>query len=77
MISSRILYLLHAKIAAKKLVIESEFHEKIRSLTTKEEIKLATKAELEAEQYKTVKLQISDLCIFIGQSYFINDEAQI
>ena len=77
MISSRILYLLHAKIAAKKLVIESEFHEKIRSLTTKEEIKLATKAELEAEQYKIVKLQISDLSIFIGQSYFINDEAQV
>ena len=52
MISSRILYLLHAKITAKKLVIESEFHEKIRSLTTKEEIKLATKAELEAENIK-------------------------
>ena len=39
-----------AKITAKKLVNESGFNEKIKTLATKEEIKKsATKAELKAD----------------------------
>ena len=33
--------------------------------------------ELKAEQDKIVKLQTYDLSLFIGRSYFINDEAQL
>ena len=39
--------------------------------------KLATKAELKAEQDKRVKLQTYDLSLFIGQSYFVSDGAQL
>ena len=49
-----------------------------KPLATKEEIKiLAAKAELKAEQDKRVKLQTYYLSLFIGQSYFNNDGAQI
>ena len=57
---------------------ESNLNQKIKTLASKEEIKtLATKAELKAEQDKIVKLQTYDLSIFIGQSYFNNDGAQL
>ena len=50
----------------------------MKTLKTKEEIKpLATKAELKAEQDKIVKLQTYDSSLFIGQSYFSNDGAQL
>ena len=35
--------------------------------------KLATKAELKAEQDKIVKRQTHDSILFVSQSYFIND----
>ena len=64
---------LDAKITQKKLVNKSDLEEKI-----KEEIKiLATKAELKPEKDKTVKLQTYDLSLFISQSYFVNDGAQL
>ena len=48
------------------------------TLTTKEEIKaLATKAELKAQQDEIVKLQTYDLSLFIVQSYFHNNGAQL
>ena len=48
-------------------------NEKIKTLATKEDIKtLATKAELKAEQYKIVKVQTYE-----GESYFVNNEAQL
>ena len=51
---------------------ESDLDEKI-----KEEIKsFATKAELKAEQDKTVKLQTYDISLFSGQSYTVNDGSQ-
>ena len=47
-------------------------------MATKEEIKtLAIKAESKSEQDKTVKLRIYDLSLFIGQSYFNIDIAQL
>ena len=50
----------------------------MKTLTIKEEIKnLATKVELKAEQDKVAKHQTYDLSVFIGQSYFINDGAQL
>ena len=39
--------------------------------------KLATKAELKGEQVKIAKLQIYDVNLFIGQSYFINDAVKL
>ena len=49
--------ILDAKITAKKLVNQSGLNEKIKTLEAKEEIKkIATKAELKAEQDKIVKL---------------------
>ena len=50
-------------------------NKKIETLATKEEIK-PTKAELKTQQDKIVKLQTYDLSIFIGQTYFVNDDAQ-
>ena len=38
--------------------------------------RLAAKAELKAEQNKTVKLKTYDSSLFIGQSYFLNDGSQ-
>ena len=62
-----------AKITQKKLAYESDLDRKI-----KEEIKtVATKAEFKAEEDKIVKLQTFDLSLFIGQSYFNNDGAQL
>ena len=53
-------------------------NEKIKTLPTKDEIKrLATKAELKAEQDKIVKLQTYDLNLFTGQSYFVTDGLQL
>ena len=53
-------------------------NEKIKTLVTEEEINTpATKAELKAEQDKLVKFQAFDLSCFIGQSYYINDGAQL
>ena len=53
-------------------------NEKIKISTRKEKIKkIATKTELNAEQDKIVKLQIYDSSLFIGQSYFVNDGAQL
>ena len=72
------------KIAAKKLVNESGLKTglksvlKIKTLATKDQIKKwATKAEFKAEQDKIVKLQTYDLSLFIGQSYFVIDGAQL
>ena len=57
---------------------ESGLNEKIKTLATEEKIeKLATKSELKAKQDKTVKLKTFDLSVFIGQSYFVNDDAQL
>ena len=39
--------------------------------------KIAAKTESKAEQDKAVKLQTYDLSLFIGQSYFVNDEVQL
>ena len=39
--------------------------------------KLAAKAQLKPEQNKIVKLQNHDLSLFIGQSYYVNDGAQL
>ena len=70
--------ILDAKITAKRLVNESGWNEKIKALVTKEEIKkLATKAEIKADQYKIVKFQANDSNLFIFQSYFVNDGAQL
>ena len=38
---------------------------------------LKRKAELKAEQDKIIKLQTYDLSPFIGQSYFVNDRAEL
>ena len=66
------------KITANKLDNESGLNEKIKILATKKEIeKLAIKAELKVEQDKIVKFQTYDLSHFIGQSYFVNDGAQL
>ena len=57
---------------------ETALNEKIKTATTKEERKkIATKAELKAEQDKRVKLQTYNLSLFIDQSYFNNDVAQL
>ena len=70
--------ILDSKITEQKLVNKSGLNEKIKTLATKEEIKtLATKTELKAEQDKLVKLRKYDLSLFIGQSYFFNDGAQL
>ena len=53
-------------------------NEKIKTWMKKEEMgKLATKAELKAEQGKIVKLQTYDWSHFISQSYFNNDGTQL
>ena len=53
-------------------------NEKIKTLATKEKVKkLATKAELKVEQDEIVRLQTYDLSLFIGQSYFVSDGAQL
>ena len=54
-------------------------NEKLKKIATKKnEIKsLATTAELKAEQDKIGKLQTYDLSLFIYQSYFFNDGAQL
>ena len=66
------------KLTQETLVNEYRLNEKIKTLATKEEIKkLATKAELKAEQGKIVKFQTYDSSLFIGQSYFNNDGAQL
>ena len=49
---------------------------KIKNLATKEEIK-TTKTELKTQQYKIVKLSTYDLSLFVGQTYFVNDGAQL
>ena len=53
-------------------------NKKIKTLATKEETKkLATKTKLKVEQEKIVQLQTYILSLFIGQSYFVKDEAQL
>ena len=70
--------ILDAKITAKKWVNRSGLNEKIKTLATKEKVKkLATKAELKVEQDEIVRLQPYDLSLFIGQSYFVSDGAQL
>ena len=70
--------ILDAKLTRKKLVNECGLNEKIKKLAKKKEIKtLATKAELKAERHKIIKLQTYDSSLFIGQSYFVNDGAQL
>ena len=60
------------------LVNVSGLNKKIGTVTTKEEIKtLVLKAELKAEQDKIVKRQIFNPHLFIGQSYFDNNGAQL
>ena len=67
------------KRTAKKLLDESALNEKIKALTTREEIlKLAKKkAEFKAEQDKIVKLQTYEKNLFIGESYFVFDGSQL
>ena len=68
--------ILDRKITGKKLVNEFGLNEKIKTLATKKGIKkLATKTESKAEQDEIVKLEKHDSCLFIGQSYFVNDGA--
>ena len=63
--------IIDAKLTAKRLI--NEF-----VLVTKEKIKqLTTKAEFKTEQDKIVALQIYDLGLFISQSYFAIDGAQL
>ena len=63
--------IINAKLTAKRLINESV-------LVTKEKIKqLTTKAEFKTEQDKIVALQIYDLGLFISQSYFAIDGAQL
>ena len=66
-----------AKITQKKLVNEYDLNNKTKTLKTKEEKKLPTRAELKPEQDKIVKLQTYDLSLFIGQSYFNNGGAKL
>ena len=50
----------------------------MKKVATKEEIKqLTAKAKLKAEQGKIKNFQTYDLSLFIGQSYFVNDGAQL
>ena len=50
-------------------------NERIKKLATIAKIKKsAMKAELKAEEDKIIKIQTLDLSLFIGQSYFRNDE---
>ena len=50
-------------------------NERIKTLATIAKIKKsAMKAELKAEEDKIIKIQTFDLSLFIGQSYFRNDE---
>ena len=66
-----------AKIKNKKLVNESDISGFIDNSDLNKTIKkLATKAELKAEQDKIAKRQIYDSSIFIGQSYVFNDGSQ-
>ena len=68
--------ILDRKITGKKLVNEFGLNEKIKTLATKKGIKkLVTKTESKAEQDEIVKLKKHDSCLFIGQSYFVNDGA--
>ena len=63
--------IIDAKLTAKRLINESV-------LVAKEKIKqLTTKAEFKTEQDKIVALQIYDLGLFISQSYFAIDGAQL
>ena len=56
---------LNGKITATKLVNQSGLNKMVKPLTKEAEIKkLATKAELKAEQDKIVKLQTYDLDLF-------------
>ena len=69
---------LDTKTTQKNLVNEYDLNEKIKTLATKEEIKtLAAKGELHPEQDKIVKLQTYNLSLFICQSYFNNNDAQL
>ena len=68
--------ILDRKITGKKLVNEFGLNEKMKTLATKKGIKkLATKTESKAEQDEIVKFKKHDSCLFIGQSYFVNDGA--
>ena len=61
--------ILHAKIAAKKLVNESGLNENKKTLATKEEIKkISNKAELKLEKDKIERIQTHDLSPFVNQS---------
>ena len=65
------------RLKNKELVNKSGISKFINNsdLDTKMKI-LATKVELKAEQDKIEKLQTNDSSLFIGQSYFVNDESQ-
>ena len=70
--------IIDTKIIKKKLPDESYLNKKTKALATKEEIKiLITKTELKSEQGKIVKLQTYDSNLFIGQSHFNDDRAQL
>ena len=69
---------LDANITQKMLANEYDLKKIYKKVATKGEIKtIETKAELKAEQDKVVTLQTSELILFIGQSYFSNDGAQL
>ena len=57
---------LDAKTIQKKFVNEFDINKKIK-----------TKAKVKAEEVEIVKLQTYDLSLFIGQSYFNSDGAQL
>ena len=70
--------ILDEKMTAKNLVNDSVSNEKLKRLAAKEEIKkLPTAAELKAQQDKIVNLQTYDLSLFISQSCFANNGAQL
>ena len=63
--------ILHAKVKYTKLVNESDISGFMNNSDLYEKVKkLATKAELKAKQYKTVKLQMYDLSYFLGNFFW-------
>ena len=63
--------ILHVKVKYTKLVNESDISGFMNNSDLYEKVKkLATKAELKAKQYKTVKLQMYDLGYFLGNLFW-------
>ena len=69
--------ILDEKITRKKFVNESVLNEKKKKKREEIKKKMATEADLKAEQDKIVKFPTYGLSLFIGQSYFVSDVAQL